>query len=175
MPQLDIATFPTQIIWLFLTFIPLFIIVWKVAVPRISDSLELRQKRIEDNLEKTAQFKKEAEEAHQAYENSLSDAREAAALTISEALKKLEEEVALRELETSIRLNEMIAESEKKIQDAVTKALVNIHEAGEDVAFSATEFLLGEAALKSDISQAVDETMEKNISISGLTITREQV
>ena len=78
MPQLDISTFSTQIVWLVITFSALFIIMWRVAVPRISDSLEQRQNRMDDSLNKAAEFKKEAEAAIEAYEKSLAEAREAA-------------------------------------------------------------------------------------------------
>ena len=44
MPQLEqIATYPSQVFWLVVTFVALFLIMWRVAVPRISDALEARQ------------------------------------------------------------------------------------------------------------------------------------
>ena len=89
MPQLDISTFSTQIVWLVITFAALFIIMWRVAVPRISDALEQRQKRMDDNLNKAAGFKKEAEAAIEAYEHSLAEAREAAHSAIADANAKL--------------------------------------------------------------------------------------
>ncbi|MFQ5764023.1 MAG: F0F1 ATP synthase subunit B', partial [Rhodospirillales bacterium] len=62
MPQLDVNTYLPQIVWLVITFTVLFLIMWRVAVPRIADVLEARQKRIDDNLDKAAESKKEAEE-----------------------------------------------------------------------------------------------------------------
>ena len=57
MPQLDYVMFPTQIFWLLVTFVPLFFIMWRIVCPRISNTLEARQKRIDDNLERAANFK----------------------------------------------------------------------------------------------------------------------
>ena len=50
MPQLDVSTFPPQLVWLLITFGALFLIVWKVALPRIVDVRDNRQRRIEDDL-----------------------------------------------------------------------------------------------------------------------------
>jgi len=175
MPQLDFTMFPTQIFWLIVTFLPLFFLIWKVSEPRISETLEARQKRIEDNLERAANFKKEAESALLAYETSLADARAASALTIAEAIKMLEGEVALRQRETSLRLNKMIDESEIKIQTAVNDSLKNIHKAVEDVATNTTKLLLGTSVDHVTVKSAVDEALNKNLSIGKLTITREQI
>ena len=175
MPQLDFTMFPTQIFWLVITFLPLFFLIWKISEPRISETLEARQKRIEDNLERASKFKKEAESTLLAYETSLSDARAASALTIAEANKKLEEEIALRQLETSLRLNKMIDDSEVKIQNAVNEALDNIHKTVEDVATNTTELLLGTSVDHETIKSSVDDALDNNLSIGKLTITREQV
>ena len=37
MPQLDISTYPPQLVWLLITFVALYLVVWKVALPRIVD------------------------------------------------------------------------------------------------------------------------------------------
>ena len=104
MPQLDLVMFPTQVFWLVVTFVPLFFVVWRIAGPRISETLEARQKRIDDNLEKAANFKRDAETALLAYESALSDARESAIETISIAKKELNDEIVLSEQEVSIKL-----------------------------------------------------------------------
>ena len=51
MPQLDATGWGPQIFWLFLTFTILYIVVWKIVVPRLSDSIEQRNDYISDNLE----------------------------------------------------------------------------------------------------------------------------
>ena len=71
MPQLDFSTYLPQVFWLVVTFIALYLIMWKIAVPRIANSLEARQKRIEDYLDRAADAKKEAEETLAAYEQAI--------------------------------------------------------------------------------------------------------
>ena len=50
MPQFDPATFPTQIFWLLVSFVGLYLILWKLVIPRITDVLAMRQEKIEDDL-----------------------------------------------------------------------------------------------------------------------------
>ena len=161
MPQLEqIATFPSQIFWLVVTFIALFLIMWRLAVPKISDALEARQQRIDDNLERAADIKKEAEAAIEAYEKSLADARAAAQSVILEANAKLAEEAAKREAELSEKLQAKMAESEANISAAVDAAMENIRDVAQEVAAAATERLVGEAPADADVAGAVDGAMK---------------
>ena len=161
MPQLEqIATFPSQIFWLVVTFIALFLIMWRLAVPKISDALEARQQRIDDNLERAADIKKEAEAAIEAYEKSLADARAAAQSVILEANAKLAEEAAKREAELSDKLQAKMAESEANISAAVDAAMENIRDVAQEVAAAATERLVGEAPADADVAGAVDGAMK---------------
>ena len=60
MPQLDPSTFATQLVWLIITFLILYLILWKSALPRIASILQDRQERIDNDLEKAEKLKKEA-------------------------------------------------------------------------------------------------------------------
>ena len=86
MPQLDVNTFLPQVVWLVITFTALFLLMWRVAVPRIADLLEARQRRIEDNLDKAQESKKEAEETLAAYEQAMNETRAGANAYIAKPL-----------------------------------------------------------------------------------------
>jgi F-type H+-transporting ATPase subunit b len=164
MPQLDISTFSTQIVWLVITFSALFLIMWRIAVPRISDALDQRQKRMDDNLNKAAEFKKEAEDAIKTYEKSLTEAREAAHSAIAEAHATLLEETSIKDDELSTKLKSMLSASEENIAEAMEDAMGNVHKIAEEVAAIATESLLGEAIDSDIISTAVENaTKSQNL------------
>ena len=74
MPQLDPSLIPTQLFWLFITFLALFLVAWKVALPRITEVLDARQTRIDGDLEKAEALKAEAEDVMAAYEKTLATA-----------------------------------------------------------------------------------------------------
>lgn len=155
MPQLDISTYVPQITWLVITFTILFLVMWKVIVPRIADALEARQRRIEDNLARAAELQKEAETVLEAYDASLANARAEAQKMIAEASAEAAEEAEVRNKELGEALSKRIAESESAIDKARQEALASLHDAAADVATSATERLIGEAPDRSAVSAAV--------------------
>jgi F-type H+-transporting ATPase subunit b len=160
MPQLDISTFPSQIFWLTVTFAALFIVMWKVAVPRIAGVLESRQRRIEDNLDKAAEFKKGAEAAIEAYETAIAEARANAQSMINETAQGIAADVAAQEAALATKLQTRIAESEAAIAEAKTAAISSIRDMAQDVAASAVEKLVGDAPDTSDMSKAIDSAMK---------------
>ena len=78
MPQLDVATFPPQLIWLAITFVVLYLLMSRLGLPRVGGVLAARRDRIEGDLEKAAQMKAEAEAVIAAYERALAEARQQA-------------------------------------------------------------------------------------------------
>jgi len=159
MPQLDITTFAPQLVWLVITFAAMFFIMWKIAVPKISDALETRQMRLEDNLKRAEDLKREAESTLQAYEKALADARAQAHNDIQEIQNKLQEAAAKEEAELGAKLDEKLAKSEKAIAAEVDKAMESVRDVAIDVASDAVEKLTGEAPAGDNISKAVDNVL----------------
>ena len=160
MPQLDVTTFPSQVFWLIVTFIALFLITWRISIPRISGALEARQKRIDDNLNRAEELKKEAEAARDTYEASLANARSDAQRVILEANTKLAEKAQALEIEAGEALAKRIAESEANISAAMDEAITNIRDMAVDVAMSAVERLTGEAPSRDAACSAVDNAIK---------------
>lgn len=161
MPQLEqIWSFPSQIIWLAITFAVLFLVMWKVAVPRIADVLEARQRRIEDNLDKAASFKKDAEAAIEAYEKAIAEARSEAQSLINETAQSIQAEAAKQDAALGEKLQAKIAESEAAIAKAQEAAIAGVRDMAQDVAVAATEKLSGKAPNTSSAGAAVDAAMK---------------
>ena len=75
MPQLNPAFFPTQLFWLAVCFVVFFLLMWRLALPRVATIMQQRQERIAGDLDRAAQLKRDAEEVVAAYEASLAEAR----------------------------------------------------------------------------------------------------
>ena len=75
MPQLDFATFAPQLIWLTLVFGVLYLVMARVALPRIATVIEERRDRIADDLDTAAQLKSDTDDAIASYETALAEAR----------------------------------------------------------------------------------------------------
>src|SRR6266849_5060015 len=89
MPQLDLSTFPSQIFWLAVFFVVLYLLMTKLAIPRIERVIDERRARVEGDLDKAGQMKSEAEAVIAAYEKALADARHQAQLTMKETSDRL--------------------------------------------------------------------------------------
>lgn len=143
MPQLDFATYPSQLFWLLISFTVLYYVMARHIVPRIHTVLENRQQRIEYDLDRAASLKVEAEEARESYETALADARGQAQTMLSEVAEaiRITSDEKHRELETI--LNDKIIESEHMINEARIKADKDLEPIAAEVAVTLTEKLLG--------------------------------
>ena len=159
MPQLDITTFSSQIFWLVVTFTALFLVIWRISVPKISETLEARQKRINDNLVRAEELKRDAEAAIESYEASLNQAHQEAHHILLEAKTKLTRESQIREAAVNEALAKRIQESEKNIESAIDAAISQIRDAATEVAASAVERLSGEKPNDNDTRAAVDAVL----------------
>ena len=160
MPQFDLATFPTQMIWLAITFAVLYFLMARVALPRVGQVLEDRQKRIDDNLDKAESLKSEADGDAAAYGEKLKDAREQARLAIYESSQAASTESARRHAELGERLAGEIKEAEARIEDAKNAAIAEIGEAAAGVAREAVTHLIGITPSEADASMAIDAAIK---------------
>jgi F-type H+-transporting ATPase subunit b len=87
-PPFEKQTFPSQIFWFALTFIALYLLMSRVALPRIGSILEERRKRIEGDLAEAQRLKGESDAAIAAHEKALSDARGRAQTLANETREK---------------------------------------------------------------------------------------
>ena len=155
MPQLDPTFFPTQIFWLFVIFTLLFLIVWKVALPRIVGIREVRRSHIDSDLEKATKLKEEAEEVLAAYEKSLNEATgKAQAVQRSMADELLVEQNSKLD-EVANKLSNRFQEAERHIAAEEERAAKEIIDVAADLVQLATARLKVGETDKKDATAAV--------------------
>lgn len=164
MPQLDPSLFPTQLFWLFVTFLALFLVAWKVALPRITEVLDARQTRIDGDLEKAQALKAEAEEVLGAYEKTLATAAAEAQDIHREVMQALTEDRTRRQEDLSRKLSEQTREAEARISGEKQRAVENIRDAALDVVQSATSRLIGVDVAEADADRAIRAALDERQS-----------
>src|SRR5476649_1236400 len=85
-PPFNKTTFASQLFWLVIAFTVLYVLMAKVALPRVGGIIESRQKRIADDIAEAGKLKLQSDEAVAAYEKALADAR-ARAQTIANEMR----------------------------------------------------------------------------------------
>lgn len=162
MPQFDPAFFAPQLFWLAVTFITLYIVMSKVALPKIGDVLEERQRKIDDNLDKAQQLKAEAEAAVAAYEKALADSRAHAHAVIKEASERLAKQADERTRDLNAKLAEQIKAGEARIAAAKETALANVREVALDVASATVARLAGTSPDQGKLESAVGAALKES-------------
>ena len=160
LPQLDIATYPPQLIWLVITFAALLTLMSRVSLPRISQVLEERQHKIEDNLKKAESYREDAAIAAKSYAKAQEEARTNAYAIIIETHKRIAMDIAEKQEELSEKLEKEINVAEDRIQAAKEVAMAAIDKVATDVALNTTEKILGETLNKKDVSMVISEVLE---------------
>jgi len=160
LPQLDPKNFSSQLIWLVITFVVLYTLMAKVALPKIGEVLEERQSKIDDNLAKAEELQSQSNAAAEAYKASLANARANAFDAIREVKDKGYAEAAQRQAALNTDLKAKIATSEKAIYKARDEALSGISDVATDVAASAVEKLIGEAPKDATVSAAINAALK---------------
>ncbi len=163
MPQLDPSVFPTQLFWLVLTFVPLYLILWKVALPRVTEVRETRRIRIESDLEKAEALKTEAETALADYEKTIAEATAKAQQSIREAARKISEEAEKQRDALAAKLSDQLAQAEQRIADEKARAIGEIGEIAGELAQAAASRLVGSEITEDDANAAVSTIIRESV------------
>lgn len=161
MPQLAFETFIPQLIWLAISFITLYLVMSRIALPRIGSVIEGRAARIASDLEEAAASKRRTDEAVAAYEKALAEARAKAHGISQQTRDLLTAETDRQRHEIEAKLAEKIAAAEASIRKTKEAALANVRNVAIDVAGAIVTQLLGEDADKAATERAVDTALKQ--------------
>ena len=145
MPQLAAETFASQLIWLAITFVILYLIMARVVIPRIGGILEDREARIRGDLDKAEELKADADKAMAEYEARLASARASAQGIIGEMKAEMAAETEKRRLEIDVELSKRQAEAESRIAEQRDSALGSLDEVARQATSAVLERLTGSA------------------------------
>jgi F-type H+-transporting ATPase subunit b len=162
MPQFDPASFPSQLIWLAVTFIALYLVMAYGGLPRLGGIIEQRRARISSDLDKAQRMKAEAEAVIAAYEKTLAEARAKAQAVLRETVNQVNAEIAAQQKTLADQLRVESEASEKRIAEAKTKALGGLREMAVEVARAASARLSGSEADPSHVAAAVDAVLKEH-------------
>jgi F-type H+-transporting ATPase subunit b len=143
LPQLDIATWPSQLFWLVVLFGVGYLVMAKIVTPRIGAVLEERRQTVNGDLDKARNASAEAAKIRADYESDLenarSDAAEHAKQTAAEAAKRADDADA----KIAQKLAKKVAKAEAKLAEAKTSAMANLNDVSAEVAVDAVAALAG--------------------------------
>jgi F-type H+-transporting ATPase subunit b len=159
-PPVDYSTFPSQLLWLAITFVALYFLLARVAIPRIGGILSDRASRIAGDIERAQKAKADSEAAVAAYEKALAAAR-ANAGNIAEAAR-IEAKTAADQERAGIEaeMARKLAASEASIAAIKQRALAEVGGIASDAAAAIVKALIDADAPKADVDAAVADALK---------------
>ena len=159
MPQLDYHTFVPQLVWLAISFVVLYVLMSRLALPKVKGAIEGRRHHRDDDLSRAAALKGEAEAALAAYQKTLADARAAAQEALRQTSEQLAVEAAERQRQLTATLAEQIAAAEARIAAGKDQALADIRGIAAEVGGAVVQKLTGAAPSTAAMTNAVGRAL----------------
>ena len=159
MPQLDFSTFGNQIFWLVVTLVVIYLILSRVALPRIAGVLAERSGTISNDLAAAEELKAKAVAAEEAYNKALADARAEAAKIVATTKADMKAELDAAIAKADADISQKTAESEKVISEIRATALESVEEVAKNTAMALVSALGGKEDAKA-IDAAVSNEMK---------------
>ncbi|QYK42751.1 MAG: F0F1 ATP synthase subunit B' [Paracoccaceae bacterium] len=159
MPQLDFSTWPNQVFWLAVSLVAIYMILSRVALPRIGAVLAERRGTIINDLAAAEELKAKAVEAEKAYNDALATARAEAAKIVAKARADIEADLAAATARADAEIGERTAVSESRIAEIRAGAVESVTEVARETA-AAIVAALGQPADQAAVADAVAARMK---------------
>ena len=143
MPQMEFADYMPQVGWLVITFATLYLLMAKLALPRITDILETRQRRLDHDLELSEKLRDAAQATLAEYDAAIVSARAEAESLLAKARENIQTDTQERIAELNVRLESEIRESDARIRHAMSQAMDELMIVAGNSARAAVERLAG--------------------------------
>ena len=160
-PPFQKETFASQLVWLVLVFVALYLLMSRIALPRIGSILEQRRQHVEADLAEAERLKGDSDAAIAAYEKALADARGRAQTLANEARQKQAAEAEAARKALDAKLNARIAQAEKAIGQVRTAAMANVRGIAAEAATAIVERLTGTAPVRQQVADAVGHVLKR--------------
>jgi F-type H+-transporting ATPase subunit b len=159
-PPFEKDTFASQLVSLLIAFVALYLIVSRIALPRVGNVLDERQKAIDSDLGEAQKLKDASDAALKDYESELAAARSRAQAIGTETREKLNaaSEAERRMLED--RLSLKLTEAEKTIASTREAAMKNVRGIAAEAAAAIVQRLTGVLPDGKSVERAVDTSLK---------------
>jgi F-type H+-transporting ATPase subunit b len=160
-PPFDSHSFPSQLLWLAVIFIALYLLMARIALPRIASILEQRRQHIDDDLAHAQRLKDESDAAIAAHEKALGEARSRAQILASETRAKAAAQAEVRRKDADAALAVQVSDAEKAVAASRAAAMTNVRTIAGEAASAIIERLIGATPPKKEVDAALDTVLKR--------------
>jgi F-type H+-transporting ATPase subunit b len=159
-PPFEKSTFASQLVSLLIAFVALYLIVSRLALPKVGGTLDARQNAIDTDLADAQKLKDESDAALKAYESELASTRAKAQAISTEARDKFNAQAEAERKILEDRLSVKLADAEKTIAATRQAAMSNVSSIAADAAAAIVQRLTGVAPDAKAIASAVGASLK---------------
>ena len=167
MPQLDPEFWTAQIFWLILIFSSLYLIIWKIFLPRITHSIENRKSRLVNDLDEIQKLKENAEKKLNEYNLIIEKSKKEAKKIIEDSKKKLDQDIENKKQKFNDEIEQELIAIEEEIKDLKKSSISNINRIATETTTEIIKQIINTEVNKSSVSAIVNDVtkrqMEKQI------------
>jgi F-type H+-transporting ATPase subunit b len=160
-PPFQRENFASQLIWLAVSFVLLYVLMAKVALPRIAAIFADRERRIGDDLKAAQGFKTQSDAANAAYEQALADARVRAQAIAAETREQQAAAAEATNKRLEAQLHEKLAAAEQSIAATRTAAMGNVGAIAAETASAIVERLIGKTPAEREVAAALGDALKR--------------
>ena len=155
MPQLDPKYWSSQIFWLVLTFAILYLVIWKIFLPKITYSVENRKSRIVNDLNEAQKLKENAEKKLLEYNKIIQQAKKDAKKFAEDSKKKLDKDIEIKKQKFNQEIEKELIAVEKEISELKKNSISNINKISVEISEEVIKQIIGTDVNKSNVSAIV--------------------
>ena len=163
MPQLDAEFWPSQIFWLIIIFSSLYLIIWKIFLPKISNNIENRKSKVVNDINETQKFKENAEKKLSEYNKIIEDAKKQSKLMIENSKKELENDIKNKNENFNQEIEKELLSVENEIKNLKKSSISNINKIASDTASEIVKEFMGTEVNRSSVAAIVNDIVKKKV------------
>ena len=163
MPQLNPEFWAAQIFWLILTFSSLYLIIWKVFLPKITLSIENRKSRVVNDLDEAQKLKENAEKKLNEYNKIIEESKKEAKKIIEDSKKKLDRDIENKKQIFNDEIEKELMTAEKEIKDLKKSSISNINNIAAETSAEIIKQIINIEVNKSSVSAIVDDVVKRKV------------
>ena len=163
MPQLNPEFWAAQAFWLILIFSILYLVIWKIFLPKINYSIENRKSRIVNDLDEAQKLKESAEKKLEEYNKIIENSKQEAKKIIEDERKKLDQDIKNKKKDFNNQIKKEITAAEKEIKDLKKTSLSNISKIASETSAELIKKIINTEVNKSNVSAIVDDIIKRNV------------
>ena len=161
MPQLDPKYWASQSFWLIIIFLSIYLLIGRIFIPKIKNSIDMRESKIRKDLEEAKVFREEAEKKLKSYKELMETAKIDARKILSESNRSLNEEMQEKKNKIQKEIEKEIYNAANEIRKFKNESLEKVNFISEEIVSSLIKEIFGEDLNRSSIKATVSETIKE--------------